>query len=111
MAPHAERGACRGPAAARTVDVVPAKIVKRVTPLAPSGISRKTTGYVVVSYNIGTNGRVTDVEVVESQPQGVFDDSARERRAQMGLRAAQGKRRGGGLAGQGAAWYSTPTSN
>jgi TonB family protein len=60
------------------VDVVPAKIVKRVMPLAPSGISRKTTGYVVLSYNIGTNGRVTDIEILDSQPQGVFDDSARE---------------------------------
>jgi TonB family protein len=59
-------------------DVVPAKIVKRVMPLAPSGVSRKTTGYVVLSYNIGINGRVTDIEIIESQPQGVFDDSARE---------------------------------
>jgi TonB family protein len=60
------------------LDVVPAKIVKRVMPQAPSGLSRKTTGYVVVTYNIGTNGRVSDVEIVESQPQGVFDNSARE---------------------------------
>jgi protein TonB len=60
------------------VDIVPAKIVKRVMPLAPSGISRKTAGYVVLSYNIGTNGRVTDIEILDSQPQGVFDDSARE---------------------------------
>ena len=60
------------------VDVVPAKIVKRVMPVAPSGISRKTSGFVVVTYNIGTNGRVSDVEIVESQPQGVFDDSARD---------------------------------
>lgn len=60
------------------VNVVPAKIVKRVMPVAPSGMSRKTTGYVVLTYNIGTNGRVSDVEVLESQPQGVFDDSARD---------------------------------
>jgi TonB family protein len=58
------------------VDVVAAKLVKRVMPVAPSGISRKTTGYVVVTYNIGANGRVSDVEVIESEPRGVFDDSA-----------------------------------
>ena len=58
------------------VDVVPAKIVKRVTPVAPGNIPAKTTGYVVVQFNIGENGRVSDVEVVESAPQGVFDDAA-----------------------------------
>jgi TonB family protein len=60
------------------VDVVPAKIVKRVMPVAPSGVSRKTTGYVVLSYNIQTNGKVSDIQVLESQPAGVFDDSARD---------------------------------
>ncbi|HET9863834.1 MAG TPA: energy transducer TonB, partial [Steroidobacteraceae bacterium] len=58
------------------VDVVPAKLVKRVLPVAPSGISRRTNGHVVVTYNIGVNGRVSDVQVVESEPQGVFDESA-----------------------------------
>jgi len=66
------------PAAAPAANVVPAKITKRVMPLAPRGVSSKTTGYVVVSFNIGTNGRVSDVQIVESQPQGVFDDSAKE---------------------------------
>ena len=58
------------------VDVVPAKIVKRVTPVAPLGISNKTAGYVVVQFNITESGRVTDVEVVESKPAGIFDDAA-----------------------------------
>jgi protein TonB len=58
------------------VNVTPAKIVKRVTPVAPSGVSRRTSGSVTVKFNIGTNGRVTDVEVVESSPQGTFDDAA-----------------------------------
>jgi protein TonB len=64
------------PAPAATADVTPAKLVKRVTPVAPSGVSRKTAGFVMVKFNIGTNGRVTDVDVVESSPQGIFDDAA-----------------------------------
>jgi protein TonB len=58
------------------LEVVAAKLVKRVIPVAPAGISRRTTGYVVITYTIGADGRVGDVEVAESQPQGVFDDSA-----------------------------------
>jgi TonB family protein len=58
------------------VDVVPAKIVKRVAPVAPLGISRKTAGYVVVKFSITDSGRVTDVEVIESTPRGLFDDAA-----------------------------------
>lgn len=58
------------------VDVVPAKIIKRVTPVAPIGISRKTSGFVVVKFSINENGRVSDVAVVESTPPGVFDDVA-----------------------------------
>jgi protein TonB len=64
------------PPAAPAVNVTPAKLVKRVTPVAPLGVSRKTSGFVMVKFNIGTNGRVTDVDVVESSPQGVFDDAA-----------------------------------
>jgi TonB family protein len=63
-------------APAADVDVTPAKIVKRVTPVAPSGVSRKTAGSVTVKFNIGVNGRVSDVDVVESSPPGVFDDAA-----------------------------------
>jgi protein TonB len=62
--------------AAAAVDVVPAKIIKRVTPVAPFNIPKKTSGYVVVMYTIGTNGRVSDVSIVESTPPGVFDDAA-----------------------------------
>ena len=58
------------------VDVVPAKIVKRVTPVAPGNIPAKTKGYVVVRFSIGVNGRVSNLEVLESEPQGVFDDAA-----------------------------------
>jgi protein TonB len=31
---------------------------------------------VTVKFNIGVNGRVSDVDVVESSPPGVFDDAA-----------------------------------
>jgi protein TonB len=62
--------------AVAAVDVVPAKIVKRVAPVAPLGISRKTAGYVVVKFNITDSGRVADVEVVESTPRGLFDEAA-----------------------------------
>ncbi len=60
------------------VDVVPAKIVKRVTPVAPGNIPAKTKGFVVVRFNIGVNGRVSDIDVVESGPQGVFDEAAED---------------------------------
>jgi TonB family protein len=58
------------------VDVVPAKVIKRVTPVAPFNIPKKTSGYVVLSFTIGTNGRVSGVSIVESTPPGVFDDAA-----------------------------------
>jgi protein TonB len=60
------------------IDVTPAKLVKRVTPVAPSGIPRKTAGFVVVRFTINESGRVADLAVVESQPQGVFDDAAQD---------------------------------
>jgi len=63
---------------APAIDVVPAKIIKRVTPVAPAGISRKTEGFVVVRFQIGTDGRVSDLTVVESQPRGVFDNAAQD---------------------------------
>jgi len=58
------------------VDVVPAKIVKRVTPMVSADVPRKTKGFVVVRFEVGENGRVSNVAVVESTPPGVFDDAA-----------------------------------
>jgi TonB family protein len=60
-----------------SVDVTPAKIIKRVTPVAPSGVPARVGGFVIVKFNISDSGRVSDVEVVESSPSGVFDDAAR----------------------------------
>jgi TonB family protein len=58
------------------VDVTPAKIIKRVTPLAGKEVPRKASGFVVVQFDIGQNGRVSNVEVVESNPPRIFDDAA-----------------------------------
>jgi protein TonB len=58
------------------VDVVPAKILKRVTPVVTTDVPRKTKGFVVVKFEIGENGRVSNVAVLESTPAGVFDDAA-----------------------------------
>jgi TonB family protein len=58
------------------VDVVPAKLVRRVTPIVSADVPRRTEGYVVVRISISETGRVDDVEVVESTPQGVFDSAA-----------------------------------
>ncbi len=58
------------------VDVVPAKILKRVTPVVSSDVPRKTTGFVVVKFEIGENGRVSNVAVLESTPAGIFDEAA-----------------------------------
>ena len=53
-----------------------AKIVKRVTPVVTSDVPRRAKGFVVVKFEIGENGRVSNVAVVESTPAGVFDDAA-----------------------------------
>ena len=58
------------------VDVVPAKILKRVSPVATSDVPRNTKGFVLVKFEIGENGRVSNVTVLESTPPGVFDDAA-----------------------------------
>jgi protein TonB len=59
------------------IDVTPAKIVKRVTPVvSASDVPRNASGYVIVKFEINDSGRVGNVEVVESTPRGVFDDAA-----------------------------------
>jgi TonB family protein len=64
------------PAAPPPVEVTPAKLVKRVTPVVSADVARKSAGFVVVRIDIGDNGRVSNVEVLESTPPGVFDDAA-----------------------------------
>ena len=58
------------------VDVTPAKVIKRVAPVAPMSNSAKNGGFVVLKFTVTENGKVADVEVVESSPAGVFDSAA-----------------------------------
>jgi TonB family protein len=58
------------------VDVVPARLVKRVTPIVSADVPRRTSGFVVVRISISETGKVSEVEVVESTPAGVFDSAA-----------------------------------
>jgi TonB family protein len=62
-------------AAAPPVEITPAKIIKRVTPVMPTDVARES-GFVIVKIDIGDNGRVSNVEVLESTPPGVFDNAA-----------------------------------
>ena len=64
------------PAVPSAVDVVPAKIIKRVTPVVSYEVPRKAKGYVVVGFEISDSGRVSNVKVLESTANGVFDDAA-----------------------------------
>ena len=61
-----------------TVDTPP-KAVKRLAPEYPSGARRKgIEGYVTLSLLVSESGRVQDVVVVESYPEGIFEVSAKE---------------------------------
>jgi TonB family protein len=64
------------PAAPASINVTPAKLVKRVLPVVSSSVARKKSGFVVVTFTINPNGRTSDVNIVESTPPGVFDDAA-----------------------------------
>jgi protein TonB len=58
------------------VEVVPAKLVKRVTPVVSGNAARSAEGFVIVSIEITEEGRVGSVAVVESSPRGVYDNAA-----------------------------------
>ena len=97
-----------GPDAARPVDVTPAKIVKRVTPVCASDVPRKTAGFVVVKFNIGDNGRVS-----RRRSGGIIAGRRVRQRgagrgAQVDVRAAQGKRRCRRVAPPRRGWSSNP---
>lgn len=52
-------------------------LVKQVRPVYPvAAVRRKQNGWVEVSFTVGTDGSVSDVNVVRSQPRGVFDREA-----------------------------------
>ncbi len=49
-------------------------MLKRVTPPFPlEAYAACTPGYVLVEFTIGTDGEVRDIDVLESEPPGVFD--------------------------------------
>jgi TonB family protein len=50
----------------------------RVSPIWPTSAPDGVEGWVMLRFTVLPNGMVTEVEVKESQPQGVFDESARD---------------------------------
>ncbi|MDA1073289.1 MAG: energy transducer TonB [Proteobacteria bacterium] len=57
----------------------PIELINEVGPVYPEAAKQSgIEGYVVVRYNIDVDGVVSDVEVVEARPQGVFDEAAKE---------------------------------
>ncbi|HUQ10793.1 MAG TPA: TonB family protein [Steroidobacteraceae bacterium] len=75
-APVVPPAAAPAPSVPAAVDVTPARILKRIAPVAPTSVAARTGGYVVVSFTVTDGGKVADVEVVESAPRGVFDGAA-----------------------------------
>lgn len=52
-------------------------LVRQVRPTYPAAAARRRQeGWVEVTFNVGADGSVTDVNVVRSQPRGVFDRDA-----------------------------------
>jgi protein TonB len=72
----ASNAAASAPKPPAAVDVIQAKIIKRVKPVVGSDVAPEMSGFVIVKFDIGENGRVANVAVVESTPAGVFDDAA-----------------------------------
>jgi protein TonB len=71
-----ESGPTPGPRGAAMSEGEALPIVK-VRPVYPrSAISRGIEGHVLVRFTIDTLGRVTDVEVLEARPRGVFERAA-----------------------------------
>lgn len=59
-----------------SVDVAPRPLVQTPMTYPARAKSSGVTGYVLLSVLIGPTGRVEQVKVLESQPAGVFDDTA-----------------------------------
>jgi TonB family protein len=57
--------------------IIPAKIISREAPRYPSrALKNNTQGWVQVRFYIDTNGRPTDVRIIESEPSKTFDEAA-----------------------------------
>jgi protein TonB len=59
------------------VDVAPQAVSRRAPAYPPRARAEGVTGKVLLRLLIGLDGRVIEAEVVESAPQGVFDEAAR----------------------------------
>ncbi len=54
------------------------RLVNKVVPKYPDSISYNRVGYVVVEYNIDTDGVVVDPKVISAMPEHIFDKAALE---------------------------------
>lgn len=59
-----------------TVDVVPRPVQRAPLEYPPRAKSKEIEGYVVMSLLINKQGKVEKAKVIESSPQGIFDNSA-----------------------------------
>ena len=65
-----------GPTAIASASDGDREVKKQVAPDYPRGAERRgIEGHVLVEFNILAGGEVADIRVVESQPEGVFDDA------------------------------------
>ena len=64
-------------ASAGTATTEKPRVIAHVAPVFPDvAIRQRIEGHVVIRYNVKADGMVGDAEVIESEPPGVFDDSA-----------------------------------
>lgn len=57
--------------------IIPAKIISRNPPRYPSrAVNAQIEGYVTVSFSINTQGIPYNIQIIESEPKGVFDKAA-----------------------------------
>ncbi|WP_133406896.1 energy transducer TonB [Parashewanella tropica] len=52
--------------------------VRTEMPYPPEAEENRIEGWIRLSYDIGPNGKTININVIESFPQGVFDNSAKE---------------------------------
>lgn len=69
---------------AESVDTLPVPVTQGAVPYPPQARSRGITGHVTVAIQVDARGQVARVDLVGSEPPGVFDDAA--------LRAVRGWR-------------------
>ena len=73
----------------QTVDIAPKCVATSAISYPARARSRGIEGYVLFSLVVSAEGRLSDVTVLESEPQGVFDDSARQAIDSMRCNPAQ----------------------